>query len=261
MNKKIIIGIIIVALVLVAGYFLGEIEESIYTAEEAQEVAENWVRDEAPTFTERGGERLTHEATEEVEDSIFEVTLSFEASFAGYGEVSEDEMAAQVITPHTIVVAVDSNEVVSAITDEVFDEITGEMIDGEDEDGDDEELTTVDLYFVEVVDGMEDVVAVSREIEMVNGLEESALFALLEGVTDEEEEDGFSTSISEGTELLSFNLEEGVATANFSAEIDPGGGSAWIISIMDQVERTLTQFETVEEVVILVEGEEDVLQP
>lgn len=267
MNKKIIIGIVIIALVLVAGYFLGEIEEEIYTAQQAEEISEQWVEEESPTYVERGGDALSHQSTEEVEEATFEVIFDFEASFAGYGEVGEDEMAAQVITPHTIVVTVSSNEVVSAITDDVFDEMTGEMIDDEDqdededEDEDDEDLITVDLFFVEVVDGMEDLVAVSREVELVNGVEESTLVALLEGVTQEEEDDGYSSSIPEGTELLSFNLEEGVATVDFSSEIDPGGGSAWITSIMDQIERTLTQFDSIEEVIILVEGEEEVLQP
>ena len=211
---------------------------------------------------------MTHEETTEMEESVFEVVFNFEASFAGYGEVAEDEMAAQVITPHTTVVTVDSNEVVSAITDNVFDEMTGEML-GEDEEvdegdnGDEEvEEASIALYFVEIIDGVDNVVSVNREIDSVNGIEESTLIALLEGLTDEEEEEGLHTSIPEGVELLSFSLEDGVATVDFSSDIEPNGGSAWVTLIRDQIEMTLTQFDSVEEVVIMVEGdEEEVLQP
>ncbi|MGM0439358.1 MAG: GerMN domain-containing protein [Patescibacteria group bacterium] len=261
MNKKILIGIAIVSLVLVAGYFLGEIEDSTYTAEEAQEISENWIREEAPTFTERGGEALTHINTEEVEEFTFEVTFDFESSFAGYGIVEEDEMAAQVITPHTILVTVEEGEVVNAVTDEMFDEINGEELeDGEDENEENAETTSVNLFFVEVVDGVENIVPVEREIEETGDLEEATLEALLEGVNEDEAEN-FSTSIPEGTELLSFELENGVATVDFSSDLKPGGGSAWITAIQDQITSTLEQFDSVDEVVILVEGEEDALQP
>lgn len=261
MNKKIIIGMVIVALVLVAGYFLGEMEDT-YTAQQAEEIAREWVEEESPTYTERGGEGLTHERTEEIEDAVFEVTFDFEASFAGYGVVGEDEAAAQVITPHTIVVTVEEAEVVSAITDGVFDELTGEMIEEDDEDENDEDVATVELYFVQVVDGMEEIVSVSREIDLVNGVEESAIITLLGGVTDEEEGDGYQTFIPEGTELLSFSLEDGVVAVDFSSDIEPGGGSAWVMAIRDQITNTLEQFDSVEEVVIMVEGEsEDILQP
>ncbi len=64
-------------------------------------------------------------------------------------------------------------------------------------------------------------------------------------------------------ELLDLTIEEGTATANFSPEIQAyGGGSARVQAIREQITRTLTQFETVDEVVIAVEGEiEAVLQP
>lgn len=63
--------------------------------------------------------------------------------------------------------------------------------------------------------------------------------------------------------LLDLSIEEGTATVNFSEEIRAyGGGSARVQSIRDQVTRTLTQFSTVDEVVIAVAGEtEGVLQP
>jgi len=64
-------------------------------------------------------------------------------------------------------------------------------------------------------------------------------------------------------ELLALTIEEGTATVNFSKEMRAyGGGSARVTAIRDQITRTLTQFESVEQVIIAVEGEtEGVLQP
>ncbi len=64
-------------------------------------------------------------------------------------------------------------------------------------------------------------------------------------------------------ELLGLTIENGTATVNFSREMQAyGGGSARVTAIRDQITRTLTQFDTVDEVVIAVEGEtEGVLQP
>jgi len=63
--------------------------------------------------------------------------------------------------------------------------------------------------------------------------------------------------------LLGLTIEDGVATANFSQEMQAyGGGSARVAMIREQITRTLTQFPTVDEVRIAVEGETaGVLQP
>ena len=253
MSKKIIIAILIVLAVLFGGYLLNMVEEIEHTAAEAEEVAEDWIRSNAKTFTERGGSDLNHLETTELDEAVFEVEFEFESAFAGYGE--EDD--AEVITPHFIVVQVDSGEVVSVITDDVFDEINQEMIDEE------ESVSAVDLFYYYMEEEQEQLVSVEREIKPKNGIEEATLRALLEGVTEEEaEEMNYASTIDEDTELLSFSVEEGVATADFSEEIEPAGGSAWVTAVREQIEKTLLQFESIEEVVILVEGEsEDILQP
>lgn len=63
--------------------------------------------------------------------------------------------------------------------------------------------------------------------------------------------------------LLGLTIEQGVATANFSQEMNAyGGGSARVTGIREQITRTLQQFPTVDEVQIAIEGETDgVLQP
>lgn len=63
--------------------------------------------------------------------------------------------------------------------------------------------------------------------------------------------------------LLKLTIIDGVATADFSKEINAyGGGSLRVKLIHDQIAQTLLQFSTVTEVVIAVEGQtEGVLQP
>jgi hypothetical protein len=64
-------------------------------------------------------------------------------------------------------------------------------------------------------------------------------------------------------ELLDLTIENGTATANFSREMQAyGGGSSRVLAIREQITRTLTQFESVGDVIIAVEGEtESALQP
>ena len=380
MNKNILIGILSLITIILLSFILLDSSTDHplrnYTELESKEVAESWIVSHASTFTERGGQDLIYIGSREVEESVFEVVFDFQTRYSGYGEVAEDETPNQVITPRTILLEVDSNEVVTAITDDAFDEINNEsvavvdfsfivtrsdgrkeitthpreidlvngieksaliyllervaveereaafscpipegvellsfdldagvatvdlssemksaepnnimsaeeqiemtltqfdsveevviMVEGEEISTEDEEddAATVDLYFIRVVDSMEEIVPISREIDLVNGVEQSTLVALLDGVTEDEEAEGYSSSIPEEAEFLDFNLEDGVVTVDFTSDIEPGGGSAWVMSIRDQIEMTLTQFDSVEEVVIMVEGEEEeVLQP
>lgn len=63
--------------------------------------------------------------------------------------------------------------------------------------------------------------------------------------------------------LLKLTISNGIATANFSKELRAyGGGSARVQMIRQQIERTLRQFPSVQQVVIQIEGQSgDVLQP
>jgi len=90
---------------------------------------------------------------------------------------------------------------------------------------------------------------------------------------------GFSTAIPFPEEVLSYpgrgpdwgslvvlrglTIENGVAIADFSKEINAyGGGSARVLAIREQITQTLKEFPSVKEVVIAVEGEtEGILQP
>jgi hypothetical protein len=83
-----------------------------------------------------------------------------------------------------------------------------------------------------------------------------ALEALLEGPNDLERSVGMATEIPAGTDLLDVAVAGGEATVDLSSELESGGGSLSMQLRVAQVVFTLTQFESVDEVTILVDGEE-----
>ncbi len=125
------------------------------------------------------------------------------------------------------------------------------------------EEVTISLYFLQTVDEQEEVVAVTRVIPVTIAVGKASIEELLKGPSDIEKEEGYSTAIPEAAELLSIDIQNGVASVDFSKELQAGvAGSAWVMSIRDQIEKTLLQFDTIDEVVIMVNGEsEEVLQP
>jgi len=261
MNKIIIV--ILVVVIIIAGIWLLTKERDVidevpvFDAEKAREVAEQWIKSEASTYVFDGYDLEFLEVEEIIEGRRYELTFAFESRAAGYGDRSE-EMAAQVITPHEMVVVVDQGEVVTAVTDGVYDEIAGEMIEETLI-----ETMQIELYFIKAVENQEQIVAVERLIPYTIAPARAALEALLVGPLSHEEAIDLSTSIPKGTKLLYVDIQGGIATADFSKELDEGvAGAAWVTAIRNQIEKTLMQFDTVDEVVIMVEGEsEDVLQP
>ncbi len=146
------------------------------------------------------------------------------------------------------------------IDEEIENGLIDDTLIGEEGVVDEAETQTVKVYYVEVIDGTENVIPFEREVDLINGVEESALLFLLKGVSGDAD---YSSSIPEGTEILSFELENGIAFVDFNENLQEGvAGSAWVSTIRDQIEKTLMQFDTVDEVVIMVEGEtEEILQP
>jgi len=86
---------------------------------------------------------------------------------------------------------------------------------------------------------------------------------LLGGPTAEEAaEHGVINPFPANVEVLSLDVVDGKATADFSKELlDYGGGSANVIAISGSIERTIEALTGATEVVILVDGEPDALQP
>lgn len=62
--------------------------------------------------------------------------------------------------------------------------------------------------------------------------------------------------------LLELTIDDGVARANFSREMQAyGGGSTRVLLIEEQISRTLTQFPSVQKVTIEIDGQEGRLAP
>jgi hypothetical protein len=93
--------------------------------------ARNWIENNAPTYLFDGMNLIFVEtrALDLVDcEDCYEVEFTFESRQAGYGDRTEGA-SAQVITPHTIVVFIEDGAVTRVITDGVYNEMTGEMMD------------------------------------------------------------------------------------------------------------------------------------
>ncbi len=139
---------------------------------------------------------------------------------------------------------------------------------------DDPEVMQVTLYFVLG----EQLQPVQRNIPRTEGVGAAALRELLWGPPPLNLA-GFETAIPMPEDVLNYharesdwgpritlvglNIVDGVATADFSQELRSyAGGSLRVMLIRQQIEQTLRQFSTVQEVRIAIEGEtEAVLEP
>ncbi len=86
---------------------------------------------------------------------------------------------------------------------------------------------------------------------------------LIAGPSETEKQQGYFSSINSDTWVKSLIIKDGVARADFSAELEKNsGGSCRVAAIRAQITETLKQFETVKSVIISVEGNvEEALQP
>ena len=84
----------------------------------------------------------------------------------------------------------------------------------------------------------------------------AALNELLNGLTAEERARGLSSSIPPKTRLRAVQVRNGVVRADFTREVEAGGGSASMLGRFWQVVYTATQFKDAPKVQILIEGQE-----
>lgn len=90
----------------------------------------------------------------------------------------------------------------------------------------------------------------------------AALEQLLAGLTSSEKSEGFYTSINPNVKIQSLTIENGIAKADFSKELEVSGGSCKVSAIRSQITKTLQQFSTVRDVIISINGDsETILQP
>jgi spore germination protein GerM len=84
----------------------------------------------------------------------------------------------------------------------------------------------------------------------------AALNELLKGPTAEERARGLSTSMPPATRLRGVEIRNGVVRADFSREVEAGGGSASMLGRFWQIVYTATQFRDAPKVQILIEGQQ-----
>jgi len=260
---SVIIVIVLTAVIMAGIWFLTkkkdvteetDIEINIFDAEKAREFTEQWIKSEASTYVFDGYDLQFLKIEKVKKGGRYELTFSFTSRAAGYGDRA-DEMAAQVITPHIIEVIVEKEKVVRAITDGVYDEIKHVLIEPE--------TRMIFVYFMEVIEGEEQITEAIREIPFTGAPGGTAIEELLKGPSVEEKALGLSTAIPAGTKLLSIDIRGGVARVDFSKQLEKGvTGSARVTVVRNQIEKTLLQFESVSKVIIMIEGEnEEILQP
>jgi spore germination protein GerM len=104
---------------------------------------------------------------------------------------------------------------------------------------------------------------VERQVDKTLAVGWAALEELLKGVSKEEQESGFYTSLNLGVRINKLTIEGGVARVDFDKQMEfEMGGSCRVSAIRAQITETLKQFPSVQSVIISVEGRtEDILQP
>jgi len=104
---------------------------------------------------------------------------------------------------------------------------------------------------------------VTQEIVVTQSPARAAMILLLQGPPDFGQETNYYSTIPFRTWLKDISIsEDGVATVDFGGAIAaPMGGSCLVSSISAEIENTLKQFASVKEVKILIDGEEDRLEP
>jgi len=105
--------------------------------------------------------------------------------------------------------------------------------------------------------------SITRAVEKTQAPAQRALEMLLAGPTTAEKELGYFTNITDkDIKVQGLTIEDGVAKVDFSSGLNDIGGSCAVSAIRSQIENTLKQFESVDRVVISVNGgTEEVLEP
>lgn len=128
-----------------------------------------------------------------------------------------------------------------------------------------QETMMVKAYFGNSSAGAEceKVVSVSREIPKTVTTGRAALEELLKGPTTAEKNSGYTTAINPGVKINSLTIQDGVARADFSKELNTNvAGSCRVNAIRAQITETLKQFSSVNNVIISINGNsEGILEP
>jgi hypothetical protein len=88
------------------------------------------------------------------------------------------------------------------------------------------------------------------------GVARAALQALIDGPTPQERAAGLSTAFPADSLIFGIAIDGGTATVDMSREFEAGGGSFAILGRLAQLVYTLTEFDSVDRVDLLLDGEE-----
>jgi len=128
-----------------------------------------------------------------------------------------------------------------------------------------EEKTSIKVFFGNSAQGAEceKVTSVIREVSKVATIGGSSLEELLKGPTSVEQSQGFNTALNTGVKVNSLTISNGTARADFDSNLNKSvAGSCRVLAIRAQIEETLKQFPTVQNVIISINGKtENILEP
>jgi len=122
--KSRFIWIVIVLAVFLALFWFVTNEEKPVLEENFVDIAEMWVLEDSPTYV-YDGENLVFKEEKEVvlnDESAYSFTFTFDSRHGGYGDRA-GKIITQVITLHEIEVVVFDGEIISAVSDGIFDEM------------------------------------------------------------------------------------------------------------------------------------------
>jgi hypothetical protein len=95
---------------------------------------------------------------------------------------------------------------------------------------------------------------IEREIAFTPAVATATLNELIKGPTVYEKEQGYFSVLPIETKINSIKIENGILSVDFNKIVESGGGSCNMASKLSSLNNSLKQFETVNEVIISVEG-------
>jgi len=127
------------------------------------------------------------------------------------------------------------------------------------------EKTSIKVFFGNSSKGAEceETKSVVREVPKVATIGGTTLEELLKGPTSAEQSQGFSTALNAGIKVNSLTISNGIARVDFDSNLNKNvAGSCRVLAIRAQIEETLKQFPTVQNVIISINGNrENILEP
>jgi len=102
-------------------------EKDLYGKEASKKIAQNWILENSSTYKFDGINLKFKEIRESNCNFCYVIVFEFESRYAGYGDRT-DEVLAQVITPHTIIIYIEKGLVKRAEIDNIYDEINNKLL-------------------------------------------------------------------------------------------------------------------------------------